>query len=323
MVIKDLLSILADGTFHSGRELGERLGISRSAVWKQVQSLAALDIEVYSVRGRGYRIPRGLDLMDQALFDAALTADVRDQLDLQSFSLEVTSTNHLASAALAEGIGSGIFVAERQTAGRGRRGRSWISPFGANIYFSIGWRLERGVAALEGLSLAVGIALRDALTDLGVPDVMLKWPNDLLCKGQKLAGVLIEVNGDTADQCQLILGIGLNVGMPEQSAQQIDQPWTDLHSQMANPPSRNLILAALVNRLIPMLNSFEQQGFSALHERWAQVDAYYGRAVEIHAASTRLSGICRGVNETGALLLETDRGMETVHGGEVSLRLQS
>ncbi|WP_409524603.1 bifunctional biotin--[acetyl-CoA-carboxylase] ligase/biotin operon repressor BirA [Nitrincola sp. MINF-07-Sa-05] len=322
MVIKDLLSILADGTFHSGRELGERLGISRSAVWKQVQSLAVLDIEVYSVRGRGYRIPHGLDLMDQALFDASLETDVRAQLGHQSFSLEVTSTNHLASVALAEGLRSGIFVAERQTAGRGRRGRSWISPFGVNIYFSIAWRLDRGVAALEGLSLAVGMALRDALVDLGVPDVMLKWPNDLLCKGQKLAGILIEVNGDTADQCQLILGIGLNVGMPEQSALQIDQPWTDLRSQVVGLPSRNVILAALVNRLIPMLNSFEQQGFAALQERWAEADAFYGRPVQIQSPSTTLSGICRGVNESGALLLETAQGIETVHGGEVSLRLQ-
>lgn len=188
MTMERLLQLLADGEFHSGRALGEQLNISRSAVWKQIQRLQALGIEVYSVKGRGYRIPHGIELLDRQAFESRLPETVAQRLSLVEFHREVDSTNRLALDALRLGAPNALIAAEYQSQGRGRRGRTWISPYGSNLCFSMGWRFSAGVSALEGLSLSVGLALRNALVRLGGQGINLKWPNDLLVAGRKLGG---------------------------------------------------------------------------------------------------------------------------------------
>ncbi|MBS99283.1 MAG: bifunctional biotin--[acetyl-CoA-carboxylase] synthetase/biotin operon repressor [Oceanospirillaceae bacterium] len=322
MTMERLLDLLSDGSFHSGRALGEALGVSRSAVWKQMQRLQELGVEIYSVKGRGYRVPGGLDLLDQAHFTALLSEPARERLAEIAFAPEVASTNEVALSALGRGVRSGLYAAEYQSQGRGRRGRSWLSPYGSNLYFSLAWRFSAGVAGLEGLSLAVGLAIKDALARSGVHDIKLKWPNDLLWEGCKLGGVLIELSGDASGECEVVIGVGLNVRLGHDQKQVIDQPATDLLRLMGQAPARNELLALLVDELVAMIIRFENAGFSSLRERWQAANAHHDKAVRLIAGAHEVRGICRGVDDSGALLVETDTGIQAFHGGEISVRAQ-
>ncbi len=312
--LKPLIEILADGQFHSGEFLGERLGVTRAAVWKRLQSLALLDIPVETSKGRGYRIPGGLRLLRQPLILASLSAQAKALLrQFYSFD-EVDSTNRFL---LEEGAAGDVCVAERQTAGRGRRGRQWHSPYGCNLYLSLRWHFDQGVTALEGLSLAVGVLLAEALATLGLPGVELKWPNDLLCGGQKLGGVLIEIGGDLTGDCAVVAGVGLNVAMP--AASEITQPWTDLHRQGLEA-DRNLLCATLLSALLPGLKTYPEQGFAAYRQRWEDRAAFRGEPIVLHTPAKVQTGILLGVDQQGGLRVQTDTGETVFSGGEISLR---
>lgn len=321
MAQEQLLAILADGAFHSGEELGERLGVSRAAIWKQLKKLDELGLRVHSVKGRGYRIPDGLDLLDLPTLKAQLDERARALLGPIRLELQTASTNRAALAAAQRGDAHGaLFLAERQTAGRGRRGRQWVSPFGCNLYFSLVWTFAGGAAALEGLSLVVGCALRRGLADAGVEGVMLKWPNDLLHGDRKLAGILLEMTGDASGLCQVVIGAGINVRMPEEMAAAIDQPWTDIARVAPACGDRNRLLARVLDRLVEALTDFARQGFAPFRAEWQDCNAHRDRPVTLRTESLGVTGICRGVDASGALLLETDAGVRAFHGGELSLR---
>lgn len=321
MRLDGLLQLLADGAFHSGSELGRALGISRSAVWKHMQRLQELGIDVYSVKGRGYRIPGGLDLLNAEQLKQALPPAVSQKLERIELLTEVDSTSNLALEAMRSGMARGLFVAEYQHAGRGRRGRQWISPLASSLCFSLAWRFNSGAAALEGLSLAVGLALQQALSQLGLPDIGLKWPNDLLVKDAKLGGILIELSGDAAGECQVAIGIGLNVRLPDEMLEQLDQPCIDL-TRLGYAGSRTELLASLVAELIEMLEQFEASGFAPLRTAWEEVNAFRGREIVLSTGPHKYQGICLGVTDQGGLRLETASGQEVFHGGEMSVRLQ-
>ena len=329
MARQDLIRRLCDGEFHAGERLAGELGVSRTAVCEQLSQLEALGIVLESVRGRGYRIPGGLDLLDRAAVQGALAAAAAEAAGLLD-SLEILDSVDSTNAALLReppgppGRGR-VCAAERQLAGRGRRGRPWASPFARNLYVSVGWTFARGAAALEGLSLAVGVALAEALADCGVAGVALKWPNDLVAGAgaAKLGGVLIEMSGDADGPCRAVVGVGLNVRMPDEAAGSIDQPWTDLAALAGGAaPSRSPLLAAVLARVLPLLRAFESDGFGPWRERWEALDAFAGESVQVFSGEARLAGIARGVDERGALRLETATGLRPIHGGEVSLRRQ-
>ncbi|SDK82453.1 bifunctional biotin--[acetyl-CoA-carboxylase] ligase/biotin operon repressor BirA [Microbulbifer yueqingensis] len=318
--LRPVLELLADGEVHSGQALGDALGVSRAAVWKQLQKLTACGLEVESVKGRGYRVPGGLDLLSAERLGASLEPAAQDLLRELLLRDEVDSTNAQILQRLEQGRGHGVaMLAERQTAGRGRRGRQWVSPFGSGISLSLGWQFSGGVQLLEGLSLAVGVALAEALDDFGVPGVTLKWPNDVWCRGRKLAGVLLELTGDLTDRCGVVVGVGLNVGLPESEACSIDQPWIDLN-QVRPGIGRNELAAAMLSRLLVLLEQYPARGFSAYRAAWQERDAFAGRRIILEAARQSWVGYARGVNDSGALLLDTDSGLRSFHGGEVSLR---
>lgn len=322
-----ILTLLADGEFHSGRELGNQLGVSRTAVWKHLQKLEQFGLELESAKGRGYRLDGGLELLDRQTLRAHLHATTRTCLsELEVFPL-IDSTNTRAMERAAQGQSGYVCLAELQSAGRGRRGRAWVSPFGKNIYLSITWSFDAGAAALEGLSLAVGVALARVLRDLGIEDIALKWPNDILCHGRKLAGVLLEMTGDPAGVCQVVVGVGLNVAMPASSENQIDQPWIDVQtllSQAGLPPvARNFLAAALIDELLPLLQSFQRDGFQAYRADWMALDAFANCPVELRSGDKAIYGVARGVSETGALCLEIEGQLQYFYGGEVSLRAVS
>ena len=318
--LRPLLEQLADGEVHSGEALGDVLGVSRAAVWKQLQKLETFGLQVESVKGRGYRLPGGLDLLSSALIREAMSSSTLAQLEaLQVFDL-VDSTNARVLTALDAGRGHGLVVlAEQQSAGRGRRGRQWQSPLAAGISLSIGWQFSGGVQLLEGLSLAVGVALARALSRFDVPGVRLKWPNDVWCQGRKLAGVLLELNGDLTDRCGVVVGIGLNMRLPPSVSEAIGQPWIDLEAVRPGI-SRNALVAALLDELLPMLASYPQSGFSPWRTAWMALDQFAGAEVCVQSAQQRWCGVAHGVDNSGALLLEIDGEQRVFHGGEVSLR---
>ncbi|WP_255875128.1 bifunctional biotin--[acetyl-CoA-carboxylase] ligase/biotin operon repressor BirA [Microbulbifer elongatus] len=318
--LRPLLEQLADGEVHSGEALGEVLGVSRAAVWKQLQKLEAFGLQIESVKGRGYRLPGGLDLLDPAQIRAALAPVAVEQLAQLSVCDQLDSTNAQVLSALDSGQGHGLVVlAEQQTAGRGRRGRQWLSPFAAGVSLSIGWQFSGGVQRLEGLSLAVGVALARALARFDVPDVRLKWPNDVWCRGRKLAGVLLELNGDLTDRCGVVVGVGLNIRMPESATEAIGQPWIDL-DRVRPGISRNHLVAAMLDELVPMLAAYPETGFAPWRSPWMALDQFADAEVCVHAAQQRWCGVARGVDNSGALLLEIDGQPRVFHGGEVSLR---
>ncbi|UTW05717.1 bifunctional biotin--[acetyl-CoA-carboxylase] ligase/biotin operon repressor BirA (plasmid) [Amphritea atlantica] len=320
-MIEPLLAVLADGKFHSGQALGKVLGVSRSAIWKQIKSIEESGLEIYSVKGRGYRIPGGLDLLRRELIEEELKPEVADALKLIDLNLIIPSTNAKAmDAVYCDGHGS-LYLAEQQTSGRGRRGRSWTSPFASNLYFSLTWQFSNGAAALEGLSLAVGVALVRGLARMGIEGVEVKWPNDLLWRGRKLAGVLLEMSGDAAGDCFVVIGVGINVKMPEAAAESIDQPWVDLQQALGVAPSRNRLLAELINELVPVLQQFSEEGFAVFRDEWQAVNAHRNQVISLNLGSRQELGVCRGVDQTGALLLEVDGRLQPYHGGEVSVRL--
>lgn len=318
--LRPLLLLLADGEVHSGESLGEVLGVSRAAVWKQLQKLEPLGLQVESVKGRGYRLAGGLDLLEPESILSSLGSASSSLLGgLQVFD-QVDSTNARVLASLEQGSGHArVVLAEMQSAGRGRRGRSWASPFASGISLSIGWQFNGGVQLLEGLSLAVGVALARALARFEVPDVRLKWPNDVWCRGRKLAGVLLELSGDLTDRCAVVVGIGLNMRLPDAAAEGIGQPWIDLAEVCPGIP-RNQLVAAMLDELLPMLADYPEDGFARWLDAWLALDQFAGAEVCLQSAQQRWCGIERGVDGSGALVLECDGERKVFHGGEVSLR---
>lgn len=317
--LRKILALLADGQFHSGEELGLLLGVSRAAVWKHLQKLEGLGVGLQSIKGKGYCIAGGLDLLDINKITSYRSSSLPLVINLLP---QVDSTNSYLMRH--ENPAMQVCLAESQSAGRGRRGRQWISPFAQNIYCSCGWGFEGGVAALEGLSLVVGLVIVRALQRHGVSGLKLKWPNDVLYQDQKLAGILIEMRGDPAGYCEVIIGIGINVAMAAELAQAITQPWIDLRTILAQqelaPISRNLLAAMLIDELVSVLSVYEKTGFAGYCSEWESLNAHAGQAVELHNGTLVHSGVCIGVTEVGALMLETVHGREVFHGGELSLR---
>ncbi|WJW75122.1 bifunctional biotin--[acetyl-CoA-carboxylase] ligase/biotin operon repressor BirA [Thiohalobacter sp. IOR34] len=317
-----LLRILADGRFHSGQDLGSLLGISRAAVWKHLKAIRGMGLDVQAVRGRGYRLAEPLELLDEARIIAAISQPMRDRLSALELHTELGSTNDRLRQRAREGAAGGTAcLAERQTAGRGRRGRRWVSPFGSNLYLSLLWRFPCGPAQLGGLSLAVGVALMRSLRSLGVEGAGLKWPNDLICRQGKLAGVLVEMAGESAGPCSAVIGVGLNVRMPPDAASAIDQPWVDLHRLSHRPLSRNQVAGQILNDLIEVLVRYEQEGLAVFLDEWRDHDLVAGRAVQLHLPDAVLAGRASGIDDSGALLVQVDGQPRRFASGEVSLRM--
>lgn len=313
-----LLKLLKDGRFHSGEALGIALGVSRSAVWKQLQHLEAeLGLSIHKVRGRGYQLAAPLTLLDPVEIDGkssicGWSAHVFDSID---------STNAEALRAIERGQAAPFLVlAERQTAGRGRRGRKWVSPFAENLYYSLVLRIEGGMRQLEGLSLVVGLAVMHTLRKQGVSGVGLKWPNDLLVGQKKIAGILLELVGDPADVCHVVLGVGINVNM--QVADEVDQQWTSMWLESGRVFDRNLLAVELGLMLQAYLNRHQRDGFSAIHAEWEQNHLWQGRAVSLIAGVNQIDGVVMGIDSQGALRLKVDGVEKVFSGGELSLRLR-
>ncbi|WP_374498173.1 biotin--[acetyl-CoA-carboxylase] ligase [Vogesella indigofera] len=318
--MKDLafsvLRTLADGRFHSGEAMAQQLGCSRTLVWQAVHHLEnEFGLTVFSVRGQGYRLPAPFSLLEVAAVRAGLDERAANVFTL-ALADEIDSSNTQLTTRAAQGAPHGlVLAAERQTAGRGRLGRRWQMRLGAGLTFSLLWRFDRGLSGLAGLSLVVGIAIVRALREFGVP-VALKWPNDVLLDGRKLAGILIELSGDALGPAAVVIGIGLNVAAPGE----VDQPVANL-ADAGCKVGRNALLAALLNQLAKVLSQFDRDGFAAFRDEWHQLAAFIGQPVRLSFSHGEpADGVAVGVDDSGALLVDGAAGRRVFHVGEVSLR---
>lgn len=308
-----LLNLLADGQTHTGVRLAETLGLTRAAVWKRIEGLRELGLGIQA-DGRGYRLSRPFHPLDAEdirarLSDTSLPVELRFLVD--SSNSELARTRHGKAPAQ-------VLLAESQSAGRGRRGRSWRSPPGSGIYLSLAWRFESGLTGLSALSLVAGMAAAKTLRVHGASSVGLKWPNDLWAANQKLGGCLIDISGSAEGPCEAIIGLGINVDLPQ--AEGIDQPWTDL-ARLGVGTNRNHLAADLINSLSDHAERLDRHGFAAFIDDWPDYDLLAGREITVTAARGEpLNGTASGVDQQGRLGLDSDQGRQWIAQGEISVR---
>jgi BirA family biotin operon repressor/biotin-[acetyl-CoA-carboxylase] ligase len=311
-----LLSILADSEFHSGEAIGKTLGISRTAISNHIKVFSSLGLDIYSVTGKGYCLAQPLTLLNLDKIKKQIVSSHTTDIEVLNV---IGSTNQYLKDKSNDIENGHTCLAEAQTAGRGRHGRKWVSPYASSLYLSMHWSFSGGYSVMGGLSLAVGVAIVDALNECGVQGIQLKWPNDIYADGKKLAGVLIEVEGQIGSGCQAIIGVGLNVALPK-NVEEIGQPWIDL-MQLSEPLiDRNLLAGTLISELTNALILFENGGLTPFISKWRALDVYADQAVRLIIGQQTLSGISRGIDTSGAILLETDQGVKAFHGGEISVR---
>ncbi|MDI7662431.1 bifunctional biotin--[acetyl-CoA-carboxylase] ligase/biotin operon repressor BirA [Cronobacter universalis] len=308
-----LISLLADGEFHSGEQLGERLGMSRAAINKHIQTLRDWGIDVFTVPGKGYSLPGPIQLVNESFIHSHIKNGSVTVLPV------IDSTNQYLLDRLSELESGDACIAEYQQAGRGRRGRKWFSPFGANLYLSMYWRLEQGPAAAIGLSLVIGIVMAEVLHELGADQVRVKWPNDLYLNDRKLAGILVELTGKTGDAAQIVIGAGINLAMRQVESDIVNQGWINLQ-EAGIKVDRNELAVRLIEKLRASLREFEQEGLAPFLTRWEKLDNFIHRQVKLIIGEREIYGISRGIDNQGALLLEQNGVTKPWVGGEISLR---
>ncbi len=318
----EILRLLADGDLHSGAAIGAKLGVSRAAVFKGVKALSETGLTIEAIAGRGYRLDSPLTPLDRKRIVRHLNgADIAPrQIEILE---EVDSTNRhlLARAVTATDPSGDVCLAEVQPQGRGRRGRNWTATPYQNLMLSMAWRFAGGPAMVSGLSLAAGVAILRALARYGVRGVGLKWPNDVLWQDRKLAGLLVDVNGEASGPCTVVLGVGINCRIAPTDARRIDQPWVDVHTITGETVDRNRFAAAVIDELHKMFKLFADVGLAAFRTEWERAHIYAGRAVRVWQGEKLFDGTVEGIDDHGALRLRDARGSTQIfHSGEVSLR---
>jgi len=316
---RQLIQQLADGKTHSGEALAQQAGISRAAIAKHISQLQQIGLVIFAISGKGYRLAQPLQLLDVTKMKQWQTPGSPEVL-LQHLT-DSTNTQLLKRLQDGQSLQKGqVIVAEAQSAGRGRRGNDWYSPFGSNLYFSMYWRLEQGIQAAMGLSLVVGIAIAQLLERRYQCPLKLKWPNDLYVNHKKLGGVLVELTGQTHADCDVVIGIGLNIQMPTGGEMKIHQPFTDLMQEVDAQIDRNQLVAELQHQLIQTLKHFEMHGFSDFASEFNQRNEFAEQTVQLTGGSEPQIGVCIGVDHQGGLTLQQDGQLKSYFGGELSLR---
>lgn len=318
-----LVEILNDGQYHEGNELGQKLDITRSAVWKAIKKLVEYGIKIHSQKSKGYILNEPMILLDPQKIAAYLSKSL--VLNYQWHLLEsVNSTNDFIKKQTIKNKIRHVCLAEHQTSGKGRFSRPWYSPFAQNIYFSVNYHFNKDVSELAGLSLVISLAVLSTLKSFSDDKkLILKWPNDILYLDQKLAGILVEINAESHGQCEAIIGIGINVNMQNDAggAAAINQQWTSMRQILNAYIDRNLLVARLIENLTTYLIEFSTQGFSPFMSQWHQNDGLLNHAVMVKNGDYEIGGIALGVNQQGQLLLQhQDQAVATFAAGDVSLR---
>lgn len=316
-----LISLLNDGKIHSSSEIAARLGISRSGVSRKLKSLIKFGLSISSVRGRGYRLENRVELLCADAILDALTRSAQSLVSQTEIFEEIDSTNlYLMRKAGMQAPSGYVCLAEYQHAGRGRHGRRWIAPYASNICLSLLWRFTTGSRSLTGLSLAIGVAVARALQEIGVSGIGLKWPNDVMWQGRKLAGILIDTGGQTSGACHAVIGVGLNVAMPLEYETGIDQAWVDLRKILGPDVKRNRCAGVLLKQLLAALCEFQTAGLAAFRHEWKKFDVLAGALVSLQLPHETLVGTVQGIDDDGSLRLLSNGLIRSYPCGEVSVR---
>ena len=320
----EVLKHLDHCQYISGQELADRHSVTRATIHNCIQKIDEMGIGVERVRGLGYRLLYPVDFLHEDQILSQLPTNIRRKCSQIHCLHDIDSTNQFASSLDAPTNPQfSLVLAEQQSAGRGRRGRKWVSPYAANIYLSIVWSLRRSLHESGILSPLLALDALKCLSSLGVPDLGVKWPNDIYCDKRKLSGLLIECIGEMADKCKLVIGLGVNVSMSRVKHEDIDQQWTDISTHVSNwTHSRNELSAHLITSLVESLLSFEQGGIANIVDEWKEWDIMLNKHVNIISNENEKSGIARGIDLNGCLQLETVNGVEKITAGDVSLRMQ-
>ena len=318
-----IIDVLADGKFHSGEILANQFKVSRVSIWNAISEAEQFGIEIHSVRGKGYKLTHAVELLDESSIKRA----IGEQANF--FNIEVmditTSTNSVMMQRASEGLPHASCIATNiQTAGKGRRGRKWVSELGENLTFSFLWRFNQGAAMLSGLSLVVGIALIRTFKQLGINQALLKWPNDVLIFHEKaykkLAGILIELQGDMDGQSLAVIGIGINLNISKKQIKKIDQPAIDLQTITQESMNPNNLIALTIKELARVLSEFELNGFSSLKEEWVTSHAFHEKVISLTKGDGQnVIGKVIDISDEGSLILQTNQGQQNFSSGEVVL----
>lgn len=323
-LVARVFAALADGEFHSGEQLAETLGVSRSAVWKAAESLRELGATLHAVRNRGYRLRSGSDALDSSRITSLLLPTIRAHVRAVEAVWTVDSTNTVLLARQNPPFGAcDVLLAEYQTAGRGRRGRAWLAPPGGSICLSLAWTFREVPQDLGALGLVIGVCALRALRDAGLEHARLKWPNDIVVDGRKLGGILIELRAESAGPASVVIGVGVNVALGARVLEAVGETGvspTDLVTAGLAQPSRNAVAAALVSQFVRGLLEFEKEGLRPFAEEWRAADALRGRQVDVRTLEGVARGLARGIDLHGALVVETLQGVRRFVSGDVTVR---
>ena len=314
-----LLSCLLDNEYHSGSRLSARLGVSRTVVWKGIKQLRGFGLVIDARHGKGYRLRDEIDLLDETEIVKEMGQSASGcRIDIL---FAADSTNKCLTDRFGQPeLHRHIVLAECQRGGKGRRGRSWVSPFARGLYLSLGWHFAMSPASLNALSLASGVALVRALNGLDMTGIHLKWPNDLVCAGKKMGGILLEARSETAASCDVVIGIGVNTCLTEELKSNLDQPVTDLASHYQNLPSRNTLAGQIIKEQLLMLTRIAEGRMEEYVSEWRGHDYLAGRQVELSMPGQVMQGRVTGVDDNGLLLLETSTGIERFSSAEIRVR---
>lgn len=315
-----ILELLSDGLCHSGTALGQKLKISRSAIWKQVKHLIEFNLPIITIPNQGYQLKQPLILLNEHQINRELAKSPWNTPTQLHLLHSVDSTNKFLKE-LPVNDQLDVCCAEVQTQGRGRFGRSWYSPFGDNIYCSSRWNLQADLNKLSGLSLIVSLAVIATLKENNISQIQIKWPNDILWNHKKLCGSLIEIIAESNAIAQVIIGIGLNVNTDTQNNRLVDKPWCSLYDISQQLYNRNQLIAHLLLNLNRYLSQFLAQDLTGFMNEWQQYDYLKDKEITVHQAHTSLRGIARGINSLGQLILEDYSGeVHHLSSGDTSLK---
>lgn len=316
-----VLDALSNGRFHSGAGLAKRLGVSRAAIWKQVEALRALGVPISAVPGKGYRLPAQVELLDAARIEALL-GENRGSLAVE-VQLASPSTNSALLERIREGQPPQVLLAELQTAGRGRWGRDWHSGFGGGLYLSLSWRFPLVPSGLTGLSLACGVTIAERLRGLGTTQIGVKWPNDILAPDGKLGGILVELVGEPSGPCGVVIGVGLNLRLSPAERAEIGQPAAALEPYLPGVSGRrNELAAEIISALIEVCVAFPSDGLAPYEVRWREYDMLLGERVVLQLPEGELEGVSEGIDSRGALRLRTASGSQSYITGDLRSKLR-
>ena len=320
----EILEFLADGKFHSGEIMAKHFDVSRVSIWNAIAKAEDVGVKIFSVRGKGYKLQKPISLLNEKIIKNAIGAE-GSWFNIKVLDSVDSTNNYLSKAASSGYPHASVVAANIQTQGKGRRGRQWQSALGESLIFSFLWRFTQGASGLSGLSLAVGVAIIRGLKKINITTALLKWPNDILIFDEgvykKLAGILIELQGDTDGQSAAIIGVGLNLNISKLQLEKIDQPATDIHNLLSEKIDSNFFMAIIIKELAQVLATFESEQFKPFKDEWLSYHAFQDKLINITLGNSQIiNGKAIDISDTGALIVSTDEGSKSFASGEVSIR---